>query len=61
MKEFERELMALRGRILQMGALAETMADCASRALIGAERGTIERVRTNGPLLDRFQLEIDGR
>jgi phosphate transport system protein len=59
MKKFEQELATLKQRMIEMGALAESMAAAASNALINAERGAIEQVRTNEPRLDRFQIEID--
>ena len=59
MKKFEQELAALKQRIIEMGALAESMVVAASDALINAERATIQQVRTSEPRLDRFQVEID--
>jgi phosphate transport system protein len=59
MKKFEEELAALKQRIREMGAVAESMVAGASEALINAERSAIERVRTSEPRLDRFQVEID--
>lgn len=59
MKKFEQELAALKQRIIEMGALAESMVAAASDALINAEQATIQHVRTSEPRLDRFQVEID--
>jgi phosphate transport system protein len=59
MKRFEQELAALKQRMSEMGALAESMVAAASNALIHAERAAIEQVRTSEPRLDRFQIEID--
>jgi phosphate transport system protein len=59
MKRFERELAQLKHRIVEMGALAESMAVGASAALIDAERSAIAQVRANEPRLDGFQIEID--
>lgn len=59
MKKFEQELATLKQRIIEMGALAESMVAAASNALINAERVAIEQVRTSEPRLDRFQVEID--
>lgn len=59
MKRFEQELAALKQRISEMGALAESMVAAASNALIHAERAALEQVRTSEPRLDRFQIEID--
>jgi phosphate transport system protein len=59
MKKFERELATLKQRVVEMGALAESMVSGASDALINTDRATIEQVRTSEPRLDRFQIEID--
>lgn len=59
MMKFEQELAALKQRISEMGALAESMVSAASNALINANRTAIEQVRTSEPTLDRFQIEID--
>ena len=60
MKKFEQELATLKQRIIEMGALAESMVAAASNALIDAERvAAIEQVRTSEPRLDRCQVEID--
>ena len=59
MKKFEQELAMLKQRIIEMGALAESMVAAASDALINAERTAIEQVRTSEPRLDRCQVEID--
>ena len=59
MRKFEQELATLKRRIIEMGALAESMVAAASSALINAEKGAIEEVRTGEPQLDGFQIEID--
>ena len=59
MKKFDQELVKLKQRIVEMGALAESMVSGASDALININRATIEQVRTSEPRLDRFQVEID--
>jgi phosphate transport system protein len=59
MKKFEQELATLKRRIIDMGALAESMVAAASNALINPEPAAIEEVRTSEPRLDRFQVEID--
>jgi phosphate transport system protein len=59
MEKFVQELATLKQRILEMGALAESMVEAASRALIDAEQSAIEQVRMKEPRLDRFQIEID--
>jgi phosphate transport system protein len=59
MKQFQQELAQLKLRLVDMGALAESMVAGASRALIKGERATIQQVRASEPTLDRFQVEID--
>ena len=59
MKQFQQELTELKQRVLDMGALAESMVAGASHALITAERDGIQQVLANEPALDRFQIEID--
>ena len=59
MVKFEQELAALKRRISEMGALAESMVEASSNALINAERAAIEQIRSSEPRLDRFQIEID--
>ena len=59
MKKFEQEMVALKHRMIEMGALAESMVTAASRALVNAERSAVVEVRTSEPQLDRFQVEID--
>jgi phosphate transport system protein len=59
MKKFDAELAGLKGRLLDMGRLAERMAASASSALLTADAASIARVRGDEPVLDRFQMEID--
>ena len=59
MKRFESELAALKGRLLEMGRLAEDMAASASNALLTADLASIVRVRGDEPTLDRVQIDID--
>jgi phosphate transport system protein len=59
MKKFEQELSTLKRRMLEMGALAESMIVAASDALIDADRAAIAHVRSAEPTLDRYQIEID--
>jgi len=59
MKKFELELSALKGQLVAMGTLAESMAANASAALLAADAAAIARVRQDEPALDRFQIEID--
>ena len=59
MNTFERDLAALKQRVVEMGTLAETMAAGAARALVGGESSATGEVRANEPAIDRFQLEVD--
>ena len=59
MKQFQRELTALKQRVVDMGNLAASMVAGASDALMKAEQSRIEPVLANEPTLDRFQVEID--
>lgn len=59
MKKFELELSALKGQLVAMGTLAESMAANASAALLAPDAAAIARVRQDEPALDRFQIEID--
>jgi phosphate transport system protein len=59
MSKLEGELATLKRRIVEMGALAESMVAAASSALINGQRGGVELVRTTEPRLDRFQVEVD--
>ena len=59
MKKFELELSALKGQLVAMGTLAESMAANASAALLTPDAAAIARVRQDEPALDRFQIEID--
>lgn len=59
MKKFELELSALKGQLVAMGTLAESMAAHASAALLAPDAAAIARVRHDEPALDRFQIEID--
>jgi phosphate transport system protein len=60
MKKFEHELVALKQRVMEMGALAESMVAMASDALLKRDRGIIAEVRATEERVDRLQLEIDG-
>jgi phosphate transport system protein len=60
MKKFEHELVALKQRVMEMGALAESMVAMASDALLKRDRGIIAEVRAAEERVDRLQLEIDG-
>jgi len=59
MTRLERELATLKGQVLDMGALAETMVAAAAEAIARPERATIERVAALEPRLDAMQVAID--
>jgi phosphate transport system protein len=59
MKKFEQELEQLKQRVLEMGAVAESMVGWASTALIQRDREGIQQVIEKEPMLDRFQVDID--
>lgn len=60
MPYFQHELMKLKERVLEMGALAESMVNGASRALVNADATAVQQVLADEPALDAFQLQIDG-
>jgi len=60
MKKFEQELASIKQRVMEMGAIAETMIGLASKALMSRDRALIEQVREAEATLDRCQVEIDG-
>src|SRR5690349_17388374 len=59
MKQFKRELAALKAQLVAMGTLAERMADRASAGLLRADAAAVGEVRRDEPVLDRFQIDID--
>jgi phosphate transport system protein len=59
MKKFEQELASLKQRVMEMGALAESMITWASDSLIKRDRAIIAQVLAAEEKLDRFQIEID--
>jgi phosphate transport system protein len=59
MTYFQQELRRLKQRVLEMGALAESMVEDTSQVLDGGDGALIERVRTREPIVDRLQVEID--
>jgi phosphate transport system protein len=59
MNTFERDLAALKQRVVEMGQLAETMAAGAARALLGTDAAAARQVRATEPSLDRLQMDID--
>jgi phosphate transport system protein len=60
MRKFELELEALKGRVLEMGAIAERMVARASEALVKRDRAIVVDVLAGEEQLDRLQVEIDG-
>ena len=59
MKKFEHELASLKQRVMEMGAIAESMITWASDSLIKRDRAIIPQVLASEEKLDRFQIEID--
>jgi phosphate transport system protein len=59
MKHFQQELSELKRRVLNMGALAESMAADSARAVLEADKTAVPPVLANEPVLDRFQVEVD--
>ena len=59
MKKFEQELAQLKARVMEMGAISETMVASASAAIIDRDLEAVERVIADEAKLDRFQIEID--
>ena len=59
MTYFQRELTALKQRVVDMGNLATSMVAGASGALIQGDRQQIPRVLADEPALDRCQIDID--
>lgn len=59
MKKFEQELASLKQRVMEMGALAESMIAWASDSLIKRDRAIIAQVLAAEEKLDRLQVEID--
>ncbi len=59
MKKLEHDLVQLKARVLDMGALAEQMVAWASDALIKRDKAIVAQVLAAEDALDRFQIEID--
>jgi phosphate transport system protein len=59
MNKFEQELMGVKARVMEMGALTERMVAWASNALITRDRAVVAEVLAAEEKLDRFQVEID--
>lgn len=59
MNKFEQELMDVKARVMEMGALTERMVAWASNALITRDRAVVAEVLAAEEKLDRFQVEID--
>lgn len=60
MRKFELELENLKGRLLEMGHVAERMVARASEALVQRDRKIVADVLAGEESLDRFQVDIDG-
>ncbi|MGQ0735185.1 MAG: phosphate signaling complex protein PhoU [Acidobacteriota bacterium] len=59
MKKFEQELMAVKERVMEMGALAERMVAWASDAFLKRDKAIITQVMEAEERLDRYQIELD--
>ena len=60
-RHFERELQALRERLLVMGGLAETMIHKSVKALVAREHALVEAVLAHEEEMDLLCIEIDDR
>jgi len=60
-RRFERELQALRERLLTMGSLAETMIHKSVKALVDRDDALVEAVLAHEEEMDLFAIEIDDR
>ncbi len=60
-RHFERELQALRERLLVMGGLAETMIHKSVKALVDREHALVEDVLAHEEEMDLLCIEIDDR
>ena len=59
MKRFDQELAALKQRMLDMGALAESMVNHSWHGVVERNQCSLEQVAADEPRLDRFQVDID--
>jgi phosphate transport system protein len=59
MKQFESALAELKGQVVDMGALAESMARNSWEAIVRSDPAARDRVLASEPRLDRCQLDID--
>ena len=59
MTRLEQELAALKERVLEMGALAESMVADSWQGVIGADADRLAQVLASEPRLDRFQVDND--
>lgn len=59
MTRLEQALAQLKARTLEMGALAQTMVETASRALVERDEALVDRVLAMEPMLDASQVDID--
>jgi phosphate transport system protein len=60
-RHFEKELQALRERLLVMGGLAETMIHAGIRALVDRDEALVQTVLTHEEEMDLLCIEIDDR
>ncbi|MHB1033175.1 MAG: phosphate signaling complex protein PhoU [Pirellulales bacterium] len=59
MKKFDQELAALKGRIVEMGDLAQSMIDLAVKALLDRKAEISQELLAKEDRLDRLQLDVD--
>ena len=60
-RHFQEELEQLKGRLLEMGGLAEEQVRLAVKGLVDRDRDLIDRVIAGDEPLNRLHIELDGR
>jgi phosphate transport system protein len=60
-RHFQEELEQLKGRLLEMGGLAEEQVRLAVQGLVDRDRDLIDRVIAGDEPLNRLHIELDGR
>jgi phosphate transport system protein len=60
-RHFQEELQQLKGRLLEMGGLAEEQVRLAIKGLVDRDRELIDRVLVSDEPLNALHIEIDGR
>jgi len=60
-RHFEEELAQLKGRLLEMGGLAEDRVQSAVRALVERDLTLVEKVLTSDAAINQLHVEIDDR